>query len=248
MGCDCGVNVKSASSMALLITGFCVIGCAKVVNTAELARRQASFRDRLPLEVRLEADKPEYRVGDTITFAVTVSNPTARPVTFFNDNKWTKIRLWPTEQAKGILQRGNPPFITYGLPDGSEVQTWSEIPLPDFSTRDTVEVTFTQLTPGGEISSVVSMKAVRAGEWEANTWLYSKQNYLVTEHSPFPRFGLAWSDEYWEEKEAFDKHVLGMEAAGWRWDEDRSWFEKIKSGVHVGWATSNGVVLTVRTE
>ncbi len=166
--------------MALLITGVCVTGCAKVVETARPARRQGSFRDRLPLEVRLEADKPEYRVGDTITFTVTISNPGARPVTFFNDKKWTDLDQWPADNS---MYYGDQRDGQYKELDGTEGYVLGRLWGGPVS-RNTYDASFTTLESGGSLTRRITESAKVPGRWHVGTWLRSSQNYLVTGHYP----------------------------------------------------------------
>jgi hypothetical protein len=235
--------------MALIITGFCVIGCAKVVDTAELARRQASFRDRLPLEVRLETDKPEYRVGDTITFTVTVSNPTARPVTFFNDKKWTDLDQVPVDNS---MYYGDQRDMRYKELDGTEGYVVGRLWGGPVS-RNTHDARFTTLVPGGSLTRKIAESAKVPGRWEIQAWLRSRQNYLVTGHYPMSGcFGFKTGDPVEDAKrekrakEAKAERRRRMAEKGWAWDGEARFYYKARADVVLGEARSNEIIVIVR--
>jgi hypothetical protein len=199
--------------------------------------------------VRLEADKAEYRVGDTITFTVTVSNPTARPVTFFNDKKWTDPEQWPVDNS---VYYGDPRDSRYKEPDGTEGYVVGRLSVRPVS-RNTCDASFTTLESGGSLTRRLTEPARAPGRWHVQAWLRSGQSCLVTGHQPMSGcFGSRTGDpvedakrEQRAEKNEEERRRRTAEK-GWAWDGKAGFYCKARADAALGEARSNEIIVIVR--
>jgi hypothetical protein len=216
--------------------------------------RSARAGDKLPLVVEIAANQPEYRIGDTITLTVTVRNPTDTTVTFFDDGGWKEPDCDYLDMTDDEF-REMFPSITFPMPHGTEghLDMWLPGgPVP----RNTPDARFTTLEAGGVLTHTQTMVARTVGRWEIRSEVRSRQNCLIKGHYPCAGcFGFRPRGETPEAaaaREAAARERLPAERrreaeAGWRWNEERRYYQKVKSNVSLGSTYSNTLLMVVRS-